>query len=203
MRNTMPMIELPFSAACERNRGPILAQLQGFFADRRRVLEIGGGTGQHAEYFAEALGHLIWQSSDRQDYLPGLAARVERSALPNLPMPMEFDVMDDNWPAPGYDAVYAANILHIMAWSEVQRLFLRLPEITVPGAKLVIYGPFNIDQQFTSASNAAFDAALRQRAAHMGLRDRAAVDALASGAGFALQDEVEMPANNRMLCWQR
>ncbi|MDO9451533.1 MAG: DUF938 domain-containing protein, partial [Stagnimonas sp.] len=38
----------PFSPACERNREPILAVLRSHFADRRRVLEIGSGTGQHA-----------------------------------------------------------------------------------------------------------------------------------------------------------
>jgi hypothetical protein len=38
----------PFSEACERNREPILAILKRVFKDRKRVLEIGSGTGQHA-----------------------------------------------------------------------------------------------------------------------------------------------------------
>jgi len=37
----------------------------------------------------------------------------------------------------------------------------------------------------------------------MGIRDFAAVDALARVAGFALIDDVAMPANNRTLVWQR
>ena len=37
----------PFSPSCERNRAPILDVLRTAFADRRRVLEIGSGTGQH------------------------------------------------------------------------------------------------------------------------------------------------------------
>jgi hypothetical protein len=40
----------PFSPSCERNRAPILEVLRQHFADRRRVLEIGSGTGQHAAY---------------------------------------------------------------------------------------------------------------------------------------------------------
>lgn len=52
--------ERPFSAACERNREPILAVLRHAFADRTRVLEIGSGTGQHAVHFAAALPHLHW-----------------------------------------------------------------------------------------------------------------------------------------------
>ena len=50
----------PFSAASERNREPILAVLREHFADRRHVLEIGSGTGQHAVCFAAALPQLIW-----------------------------------------------------------------------------------------------------------------------------------------------
>src|SRR5688572_31100543 len=56
----------PFSDACERNREPILAVLREHFGDRRRVLEIGSGTGQHAVYFGAALPHLEWQTADRK-----------------------------------------------------------------------------------------------------------------------------------------
>jgi tRNA G46 methylase TrmB len=53
------MSDKPFSAACERNRDPILAVLRTHFADRQRVLEIGSGNGQHAVHFAAAMPHLI------------------------------------------------------------------------------------------------------------------------------------------------
>src|ERR1700744_733817 len=62
----------PYADACERNRGPILEVLQSHFADRRRVLEIGTGTGQHAVHFARALEQLIWQTSDLEANLPGI-----------------------------------------------------------------------------------------------------------------------------------
>jgi hypothetical protein len=68
---------------------------------------------------------------------------------------------------------------------------------------LAIYGPFNYDGEFTSASNAAFDRSLRMRGAQMGIRDAAAVDALASAAGFVRVDDVAMPANNRCRIWRR
>ncbi|MGL4692937.1 MAG: DUF938 domain-containing protein, partial [Stenotrophomonas maltophilia] len=44
------MSQIRWSEACDRNRAPILAVLQRHLADRHRVLEIGSGTGQHAEY---------------------------------------------------------------------------------------------------------------------------------------------------------
>ena len=54
----------PYAPAADRNRDPILEILRGRFADRRSVLEIGSGTGQHAVYFAAALSWLTWQTSD-------------------------------------------------------------------------------------------------------------------------------------------
>ena len=63
------MTEKPYSLACERNRDPIAAALDPFMADRRRVLEIGSGTGQHAAYFAQRWPWLQWQPSDHPDHL--------------------------------------------------------------------------------------------------------------------------------------
>ncbi len=87
--------------------------------------------------------------------------------------------------------------------AQVEALFAALPALASDAAKLAIYGPFNIDGRFTSDSNAAFDASLKARAPHMGLRDIAAVDALARAAGFVFDDDIAMPANNRILLWQR
>src|SRR5215469_33357 len=67
---------LPFSAACERNKGPILEHLRRHFASAVDVLEIGSGTGQHAVYFAAHLPHLRWQASERAENLAALTARL-------------------------------------------------------------------------------------------------------------------------------
>ena len=40
-----------YSESCEKNKAPILAVLKEVFAERKRVLEIASGTGQHAVYF--------------------------------------------------------------------------------------------------------------------------------------------------------
>lgn len=192
----------PYSAASARNREPILAVLRDYFADRRCVLEIGSGTGQHAAHFAAALPHLIWQASDRAENLAGIRRWLDEAALPNTPEPLELDVTG-GWPEGPFDAVFSANTLHIMAWPEVEAMFAALPGITTADARLAIYGPFNFDGGFSSDSNAAFDASLKAYAPHMGIRDAADVDALANAAGFALVDEIAMPANNRLRLWQR
>jgi cyclopropane fatty-acyl-phospholipid synthase-like methyltransferase len=196
------MDDKPYSAACDRNRDPILGVLRPFFADRRRVLEVGSGTGQHAAHFAAALPALEWQASDRVENHAGIRAWLDEAGLPNTPAPLDLDVTSA-WPDGSWDAVFSANTLHIMGWAEVERFFEALPRVTTGDAKLAIYGPFNLDGRFTSDSNAAFDASLKQRAPQMGLRDIAAVDALAHAAGFARVDDIAMPANNRILLWQR
>ncbi|WP_029919130.1 DUF938 domain-containing protein [Nevskia soli] len=197
------MSDKPYSPASERNRDPILAVLREYFADRKRVLEIGSGTGQHAVHFAAALPQLVWQSSDRAENLPGIRAWLDEAGLPNTPAPLELDVNQPQWPAQRYDAVYSANTLHIMSWAEVERLFQRLPEIMRPDARLAVYGPFNYGGRFTSDSNAAFDASLKAAVPHRGIRDFEAVDALARGIGLNLLEDRQMPANNRCLVWAR
>lgn len=197
------MSDKPHSPASERNRDPILAVLREHFADRKRVLEIGSGTGQHAAHFAAAMPQLIWQSSDRPENLPGIRAWLDEAGLPNTPAPLELDVNQPQWPTQQYDAIYSANTLHIMSWAEVQRLFQRLPEIMTPDARLAVYGPFNYGGRFTSDSNAAFDASLKAAVPHRGIRDFEAVDALARGIGLSLLEDRQMPANNRCLVWAR
>jgi len=184
----------PFSEACERNRAPILEVLRRVFAQRRRVLEIGSGTGQHAAYFAPALAHLVWQTSDVAEHLPGIREWVSH------PAPIELDV-DKPWPNVQADAVFSANTCHIMSWPQVERMFEGIgrlqPEV------LALYGPFNYDGRHTSESNARFDAMLRARDPLSGIRDFEKIEALASAAGLTLQEDNAMPANNRLLVFQQ
>ena len=198
----MPNPDKPFSAASERNREPILAVLREHFVDRRRVLEIGSGTGQHAVHFAAALPQLTWQTSDRDENHEGIRLWLAESALPNVQAPLSLDVRGE-WPVGRYDAIFTANTLHIMSWQEVEQLFAHLPQVMTDDAMLVIYGPFNYDGRFTSDSNAAFDAALRAAVPHRGIRDFSAVDQLAQAAGLHLLKDHAMPANNRCLVWRK
>jgi cyclopropane fatty-acyl-phospholipid synthase-like methyltransferase len=198
----MDPVEKPHSPSCDRNREPILALLREHFTDRRRVLEIGSGTGQHAVSFAAALPHLVWHCSDREENLAGIRLWLDEAALPNTPPPLELDV-NGAWPGQRFDAVFSANTLHIMAWPEVERLFAGLAGVLAEDARLAIYGPFNYGGRYTSDSNAQFDAWLKQRGAHQGIRDFEAVDALAAGIGLVLAEDRAMPANNRCLVWRR
>ncbi len=200
MNDSLPA-DRPFSAACERNRDPILEVLRTAFADRRDVLEIGSGTGQHAAHFGRHLPHLRWHSSDQAANLPGIRQWLDEAALPNSPPPFPLDI-DGPWPARRFDAAFSANTLHILSWPQVERLFRQLPTVLEDDAIVVFYGPFNVDGQATSPGNAAFDAALRAAAPHRGLRDVAAVGALAQASGLTGLQQRLLPANNRCLIWR-
>ncbi|WP_222566063.1 DUF938 domain-containing protein [Novilysobacter antarcticus] len=199
--------EKPFSAACERNRGPILGVLRSAFANRQRVLEIGSGTGQHAVHFAAAMPGLVWQCTDRREYLPGIRQWLDEAALANTPDPRELDVDDVHWQLGGeagqFDAAFSANTLHIMGWPQVQAFFRGLDRALAPAATLVVYGPFNYAGDYTSDSNREFDGWLKARDPASGIRDFEAVDALANAIGLRLVDDAATPANNRCITWER
>ena len=192
----------PDAPACARNRDPILQVLRPHFANRHSVLEIGSGTGQHAVHFAAAMPWLAWQASDRAEHLPGIVQWLDEAALANTPPPLELDVAGD-WPATGFDAVFSANSLHIMGWTEVEAFFAGVGRVLEPGGLLAVYGPFNYGGDYTSQSNRDFDAWLKARDPRSGIRDFEAIDALARVQGLELREDAAMPANNRTLVWQR
>ena len=196
------MIHKPFSEACENNKAPILQEIRKVFDANVTVWEIGSGTGQHACYFAEHLPQVNWQPTDRNENIPGIRLWCDDACLSNLMAPIILDVTDAVWPHHAIDAVFTANTLHIMSWHEIEVFFGRLAENLKKDALACIYGPFNYNGMHTSDSNARFDRWLKERDALSGIRDFEAVNALASANGFALLDDIAMPANNRFLVLQ-
>jgi cyclopropane fatty-acyl-phospholipid synthase-like methyltransferase len=192
----------PFAPACERNRDPILGVLRTRFADCRTVLEVGSGTGQHAVHFAAALPWLSWQCADLPQQLPGIRQWLDEAGLANTPPPIALDVHGP-WPSGPWDAVFSANVLHIVDWPGVEAFFAGVGRVLGSTGVLVVYGPFNEGGAYTSASNRDFDGWLKARDPRSGIRDVEAVQALAVQAGLRAVDDVPMPANNRCLVWRR
>lgn len=193
----------PFWPACQRNSAPLLAALQARLDRQVRVLEIGAGSGQHGECFTAAQSGWFWQCTDQPAYLPGIRAWQAAAARANFPPPRALDVRraedwgpltDEPW-----DWVFNANALHIMSWETVRLMFSALPRVLSAHTGLLLYGPFNRGGQFTSPSNAQFDASLRAQDPQMGLRDLEAVAALAIDIGLAAPEIIDMPANNLLL----
>jgi cyclopropane fatty-acyl-phospholipid synthase-like methyltransferase len=190
---------LPFSEACERNKGPILEVLRVAFADRTQVLEIGSGTGQHAVHFAAHLTHLTWHPTEQLAYLADLASRVKLEGTRNLRQPTVLDVKQTIWPLRSVDALYSANTLHIMSWVEVEAMFRGVDAVLSPHGVVCIYGPFRYEGRYTSESNRDFDLMLKDRDPLSGLRDMTDLGALAGRHSLRLRVDHDLPANNRLL----
>lgn len=192
----------PASLASERNKAPILEVLRDEFADRRQVLEIGSGTGQHAAWFAANLPHLVWQPSDLAGNHPAIRAWLEAEGTANLSEPVELDVVRPDISAiVPPDAVFSANTAHIMSLETVRCMFALVGRLLPRGGVFCLYGPFNFDGRFSSESNADFDASLRARNPTMGVRDIEELDRFAAHAGLARVRLYAMPANNHLAVW--
>ncbi|SDU02038.1 DUF938 domain-containing protein [Stappia sp. ES.058] len=200
---------LPFAPAADRNKEAVLDALSPHLGLRRRVLEIGSGTGQHAVHITEALPHLVWQCSDLADAVPGIAARLEAEGNARTPAPLALDVASPPWPLPAasdpdaFDAIFTANTLHIMSFAHVEHFFARVGEALAPDGVCCVYGPMKYGGNFTTQSNAEFDAQLRAGNPQSGIRDFEALDDLAYEQGLTLAADTAMPANNRLLVWRR
>ena len=191
----------PYSEACDQNRDPILNAIRPLFTDRKLILEIGSGTGQHAVYFASQMPHLKWQPTDTPEYLPGIQLWIDDAKLNNVQPPLQLNVLQPDWPGIKPDAVFSANTTHIMHWPMVKAFFSGVGKCLPTDGLFLLYGPFNYDNQYTSPSNARFDNWLKAGDPHSGIRNFEDLDQLAEKAGMQLQQDYAMPANNRILCW--
>jgi cyclopropane fatty-acyl-phospholipid synthase-like methyltransferase len=192
-------MDLAFSQACENNKVAILSRLKKAFKDTDNVLEIGSGTGQHAQFFAENLAHVTWQPSDLLINHPSITYRKETSSSVNLLAPI---VVDLNLPwelSSLVGGIFTANTLHIVSWALVKRFFASVGKNLTRGGFLCIYGPFNYQGKYTSESNADFDLWLKDRDEHSAIRDFECIESLASSVGLSLIEDSPMPANNRLL----
>lgn len=192
------------SPAAERNRRPILAELQRVLPAQGLMLEIASGTGQHAAHFAAALPGWQWQPSDGDERsLASISAWC--AALGNVRPPLCLDVAATAWadvPAE-VDAMFCANLLHISPWATTPSLMQGAARHLAPHGLLVLYGPYLEDGLPTAPGNLAFDADLRARNPAWALRRLADVRAQAEASGLHFCERVAMPANNLLLVLAR
>jgi SAM-dependent methyltransferase len=195
-----------YAPACDRNSQVILDVLKSILARSRCVLEIGSGTGQHAVCFAEGLPHLQWQPSNKESLASINAWRAE-SQLKSLSPAISVDLLalDDEQilGLPEIDAIVCINTIHIMAWQGTEKLFELAGEILPTGGVIYVYGPYRYSDRPLEPSNENFDLWLKDRDPVSGIRDFAQVDRLAKQAGFELQRDIAMPANNRSIWWEK
>ena len=196
-------MEKPFAPSCERNAGPINNVLSKYLKDRKKLLEVGSGTGQHAVHFAPKFPHLTWVCSDQPMYHEGIKAWLSEANHPNIDGPYSFKLGEDSFPASGIDTVFTANTFHIMPWEMVCELISLSAANLEADSLFLVYGPFKYEGEFTSKSNEDFDLMLRQKASHQGIRDFEKVHDQFTKRGFTLVDDIIMPSNNQTLIFKK
>lgn len=188
------------SPSSDRNTAPILGVLQDRLPDKGRALEIGSGSGQHAAAFAKTFAGITWVPSDPEPQArESIAAWSEEVQLANLAAALDLDAARDDWfedaGAP-YDAMLAINVIHISAWPTTKGLMRGAGRLLKPAGMLYLYGPFRRNGEHTSESNVRFEEWLKGLSPEYGVRDLGDVESEASIHGMALEEVIEMPANN-------
>jgi len=90
-----------------------------------------------------------------------------------------------------------------MHWNNVVDLFTQGSKCLKTDGKMIFYGPFNYSGQYTSDGNAQFDHHLKTGDPLSGIRDVDELTRVATGNDLTLVNDYEMPANNRILVWQK
>ena len=198
-----------YAPATQRNREPILAVLRRVLPPTGAVLEIASGTGEHAVWLAAQLPGLVFQPSDPQPaQRASIAAWIAASGPINLRTPLALDATTADWEAhaeipSGLAAILCINMIHIAPWNTALGLVRGAGVALGAGGLLYLYGPYRRGGRHTAASNEAFDRSLRAQNPEWGVRDLETLAAVADAAGLALEEVVEMPANNVSLILRR
>jgi len=194
----------PNSPSCERNQQVILDALKIIIKPTdKHLLEIGSGTGQHAIFMAPYFPKLQWHTADLLGNHEGINLWLSDADIENISVPIEYEAGKTNFPEIDVDIIFTANTLHIMSWKNVQLLINQWSENLKQGSQIIIYGPFNYNGQFTSESNVRFDVWLKDRNHFSGIREFEIIVNLMTNVGINLINDIEMPANNRLLHFRK
>ena len=189
--------------AAARNVGPIGDVLADWLPPSGLVLEIAGGTGEHALAFARKFPLLEWQPSDPDPQALASIAAWREEGPANLLAPVHLDVCAQTWPVERAAAILCVNMVHISPWAASLGLLDGAARLLPEGAPLILYGPWLEEEYEPAPSNLAFDQSLKSRNPEWGLRTKQAFVAEAELRGFVLDGRREMPSNNIMLRFER
>jgi hypothetical protein len=190
--------------AVERNRDPIVEVLRKVLPERGLALEIASGSGEHANYFAQAFPQLAFLPSDPDETARNsIAAWIGASHLANILPPIALDAAAASWPVEKADAIICINMAHISPWAATEGLFKGAARLLAPVAPLHLYGPFKRGGAHTAESNQAFDDWLQGNNPQWGVRDLELVIDCAATNDFSAPEIDEMPANNLSLLFRR
>ncbi len=193
----------PNAPSCEQNQQVILDVLKELFIEPGDVLEIGSYTGQHAVFFTQHLPHLSWYPGDLEAEHVGMKMWFSEVEHDRIHTPLILDVDIPDWNINKKDYVFSANVTHIISLEQTEKMFRHVGEVLKSGGLFVQYGPFNYNGKYTSESNANFDGWLKQRDPKSGIKHFESIEKLAEKNTLKLFKDIKMPANNRILVWEK
>ncbi len=198
-------MKLPHSEACVRNTPFILQELKKYLITGD-LLEMGFGTGQHAEYICHKFPAINWFAGDQKDYHQIFNLRFEHNRPKNLFGPIDIFVSKHrdlkSQLKKTCDYFFTANTLHIMNQEEVKIWCNEISTILNSNALLMVYGPFKYNGKFTSESNRSFDYSLRSRGLGSCIKDFEHINKILESKGLIFLSKESLPANNEFLVWK-
>ena len=197
-----------YSAVFERNAPPIIDALAPRLAGREgRALEIGSGTGQHVIAFSRAFPDLRWTPSDpdplHRQSIDAWRAHEGAATARALALDAAGDWAGAVAPIAPLELVISLNVIHIAPIAVARGIVNGAGTVLAPGGLLAFYGPFREGGRHTGEGNALFDSRLRADNPEWGLRDVDEITEMAAEAGLARRDLISMPANNRLLLFEK
>ena len=171
--------------------------------DPERVLEMASGSGMHINYFAPHFSHLHFHPTDRDSEVFDNINKITREqGNNNIADPVHLDLTSpETWFNPGpensFAAIFCINIFQVAPIAIADGMMKCAAHLLKDDGFLLIYGPFQIEGQFSTDSNKTFHETLSSvGVSEWGLKDIADLKQAAENHGMELKEKIDMPSNN-------
>lgn len=147
----------------------------------------------------------LWIKKNR-DNIKKLA---QESSNYNISDPLYLDLTKpEAWLIPDkgnkFSAIFCINIFQVAPISIADGMMECTAHLLNEDGFLLIYGPFQVDNTFTTSSNKEFDEILKSaEVPEWGLKDIADLKKAAECQGLELKEKIDMPSNNFSLIFGR
>ncbi|VDM37019.1 unnamed protein product [Toxocara canis] len=200
--------------AADRNKQPILEVLQKYIDQSSlKILEISSGTGRHIMHFATHFPNAIFQPSEIDTVsIHSINTLIDKYKLRNVRVPLFIDVSEpvQRWFLPAdfgagsVDVLLNINMIHVSSNAAIDGLFWASRILLKANTGLLLtYGAYAVGGHITPESNVEFDRTIRQINPEWGLRDIAVIEEKAINNDLRLSKIFDMPANNKLLIFER
>ncbi|KAL1463305.1 hypothetical protein WDU94_015068 [Cyamophila willieti] len=204
-----------FYPAADRNKQPILDILKKHISisESKKCLEIASGSGQHISFFAPHFPNIEFHPSEECQYLfDSIDEYAKTSGLTNVKPARFIDASSqpekwfDGTPVEkgSFDYIYNCNMIHLVPLQSTEGLFKGSNYYLKPHGLLITYGAYADKGVLTPQSNIDFNESIKSRNPAHGIRDiTLELEPLAKQYNIELKHKYDMPANNKILIWQK